>query len=145
MASVRDILRRKGSDVFTASGDISVHEVCRVMTNRGIGSVVILEGGAVAGIVTERDVLRRVVAQGLDPAITQLANIMTRAPLLTCTPDSPLDDVRSTMSSRRIRHMPVVGPDGLAGLVTIGDLVAYQLADQEVTIQQLQGFVYDNR
>lgn len=145
MPSVRDILRRKGSDVFTANGEITILEVSRVMTNRGIGSVVIVEGGDVAGIVTERDVLRRVVAQGLDPATTRLSSIMTRAPLLTCAPDSSLDEVRGVMSSRRIRHMPVMAGTALAGLVTIGDLLAYQLADQEATIQQLQSFVYDNR
>lgn len=145
MSTVRDILRRKGSDVFTATSDITILEVSRVMTNRGIGSVVVVEGGAVAGIVTERDVLRRVVAQGIDPATTQLSAVMTRAPLLTCTPDSSLDEVRAVMSSRRIRHMPVLDGNALAGLVTIGDLLAYQLADQEATIQQLQSFVYDNR
>jgi CBS domain-containing protein len=145
MPSVRDILRRKGSDVFTATGDMTVLEVSRVMTNRGIGSVVIVEGGEVDGIVTERDVLRRVVAQGLDPATTRLSAVMTRAPLLTCAPESLLDDVRGVMSSRRIRHMPVLAGTSLAGLVTIGDLLAYQLADQQATIQQLQSFVYDNR
>ncbi|MDX2193804.1 MAG: CBS domain-containing protein [Gemmatimonadales bacterium] len=143
---VRDILRRKGSDVFTSHGAITVHEVARIMTNRGIGSVLIVEQGELLGIMTERDVLRRVVAQAKDPGVTPIAEVMTRAPLFTVTPDTTLDECRQLFSSRRIRHIPVLDAQGaLAGVVTSGDLLAAQLADKEATIEQLTAFVYDNR
>lgn len=145
MATVRDVLRRKGSDVFTSQGEVTVAEVARIMANRGIGSVLIVDGGEVAGIFTERDVLRRVVARGKDPEKTPLGEVMTSAPLVAVKPDTTLEECRQLLNTRRIRHLPVFEGNSLAGVITSGDLLAAQLADHELTIQQLQSFVYDNR
>lgn len=146
MATVRDVLKRKGSGVFTTRGDLTVHEAARIMTEHGIGSVLVVEDGQLLGLFSERDVLRRVVASALDPANTRLDQVMTKAPLITATPDTTLEECRTTMSTRRIRHMPVLAPDGsIAGIITSGDLLAEQLGDQADTIQQLTNFVYHNR
>jgi CBS domain-containing protein len=144
MATVRDILARKGSLVVTASPTTTVLEAAQLMNARGIGAVVVLQDSTLQGIFTERDLMRRVVAEQRDPATTPVRDVMTTALVVTRS-DMPLEECASLMTSRRIRHLPVMGPDGLAGVVTIGDLMAFQVADQAVTIAQLNSYVYENR
>jgi CBS domain-containing protein len=144
MATVREILARKGPLVVTASPTMTVLEAAQLMNDRGIGALVVLQEGTLQGIFTERDLMRRVVAEQRDPATTPVRDVMTTA-LVVTRPEIPLEECASIMTSRRIRHLPVMGPDGLAGLVTIGDLMAFQVADQAVTIAQLNSYVYENR
>ncbi len=103
-----------------------------------------LDGTEAVGIFTERDVLRRVVAQGRDPAGTRVAEVMS-APVTTCEPDLSLEDGAALMTERRIRHLPVRETGQLAGLVTIGDLMAYQVSEQRTTIAQMTSYLYDLR
>jgi CBS domain-containing protein len=144
MPAVRDILARKGSLIVGLSPEASVLEATRVMSERGIGAVLVLDEGRLVGIFTERDVLRRVVAEGRDPATTRLALVMTRD-VLTCAPATPLEECRTLMTNRRIRHLPVRGPDGLCGVISSGDVLAFQVAEQQSEIQELNRFVYDMR
>lgn len=144
MDSVRDILARKGREIVTVAPGDTVLEAARLMNARGIGSVLVLEGGAPAGIFTERDVLRRVVAEQRDPAATPVRDVMTTS-LITCRPDSSLAECAAVMTARRIRHLPVVGPDGLCGLITSGDVLAFQFAEQEATLRHLSSYFYDVR
>ena len=144
MPTVRDILARKGGEVISVSPTTTVREAASLMNDRGIGSLVVLEGLTLAGIFTERDVLRRVVAAGRDPATTQVLEVMTAA-LLTCTSATTIEECAAIMSGRRIRHLPVLHEGGLEGIVTSGDVMALQLDEQASTIQQLNGYVYDVR
>jgi CBS domain-containing protein len=144
MPSVRDILQRKGSEVVTLGPDRTVLEAAQLMNARGIGAVLILERGELKGIFTERDIMRRVVAEERPPARTLIGEVMTTA-LVTARVDTSVEECAALMTGRRIRHLPVLGPEGLVGVVTIGDLMAYQVADQAVTIAQLNSYVYDNR
>jgi CBS domain-containing protein len=144
MAIVRDILSRKGRDVVTLTGAATVLDASRLMTERGIGAVLVVDDGALAGIFTERDVLRRVVAERRDPAITPLREVMTGS-VMTCTPQTTFEECRAVMTARRIRHLPVIGADGLCGIVSIGDVLAFQTDEQQATIQQLNSYVFDVR
>jgi CBS domain-containing protein len=144
MPAVREILDRKGSSVITVSPDATVLEAAQLMNQRGTGSVLVLEGGALCGILTERDLLRKVVAEQRDPARTAVGEVMTRA-LVTCTPDMSLEQCAAIITERRIRHLPVVGADGLCGMVTIGDVMAFELREKDLTIQQLNSYVYNVR
>ena len=144
MPIVRDLLDRKGTAVVSVPPDTSVLDAATLMNERGIGAVLVLDANEPAGIFTERDVLRRVVAAQRDPATTTVGEVMTTR-LISCSPDTPLSECASMMSTRRIRHMPVVGSSGLAGLVTSGDLLAFQLDDQAATIQHLNSYLYDVR
>jgi CBS domain-containing protein len=145
MAVVRDILARKGSEVVTAAPEDSVLEAAQRMNARSIGALPVLQDGQLLGIFTERDLMRRVVAEGRDPARTALRDVMTTSPV-TATPATTIDQCGALMTEQRIRHLPVLSPDaGLLGIVTIGDLLAFQLADQAITIAQLNSYVYDNR
>ena len=144
MAAVRDLLARKSGEVVTVTGATTVLDASTLMVERGIGGVVVVEAGGLVGIFTERDVLRRVVAVRLDPAQTLVRDVMT-APVLTVTPETPLEECQATMTQRRIRHLPVVGPAGLGGLVSSGDVLAYTVAERQATIQQLESYVYSVR
>lgn len=144
MATVRDILARKGSEVVTARPEQTVLEAAQLMNNRGIGAVVVTEQEEIRGIFTERDVLRRIVAEAREPASTRLEDVMTTS-LVTTTTEMTVDECAELMTRRRIRHLPVVRNGHLAGVVTIGDLLAYQLSEQASTIAHLNSYVYDNR
>ena len=144
MACVRDLLARKGGALVTVTGSTTVLDASTLMVERGIGGVVVMEAGRLAGIFTERDVLRRVVAVRLDPAETRVRDVMT-APVLTVRPETVLEECQATMTERRIRHLPVMGPAGLAGLVSSGDVLAYEVAERQATIQQLENYVYSVR
>jgi CBS domain-containing protein len=145
MAVVRDLLARKGTDVVSIQPTATVLEAARLMNDRGVGGVVVVdEANSLLGIFTERDILRRVVAVGLPPESTKVADVFTRD-IVTCTPDMNVEEIGSIMSTRRVRHLPVVDVRGLHGVVTIGDLLAHRLSDQETTIQHLNSYVFDMR
>jgi len=145
MPVVRDLLARKGTDVVSIQPTASVLEAARLMNDRGVGGVVVVdEANALLGIFTERDILRRVVAAGLPPETTKVADVFT-SDIVTCTPDMNVEEIGSIMSTRRVRHLPVVDVGGLHGVVTIGDLLAHRLSDQETTIQHLNSYVFDMR
>jgi CBS domain-containing protein len=144
MATVKDILAKKGRTVVTIVPDDSVFTAARLMNQKGIGGVVVVEDDEVVGVFTERDVLRRVVAERRDPAKTPIRDVMT-APVITCRPEAGLEECRALITDKRVRHLPVVDADGLCGIVTSGDLLAHQAAEQADTIQYLNSYMFDIR
>jgi len=144
MATVRDILARKGASVVSVPSATSVLEAAQLMNDRGIGAVLVTDGGVLTGIFTERDLMRRVVAGQRDPTATPVSQVMTTS-LVTTTATATVEECASLMTSRRIRHLPVLDGETLAGVVTIGDLMAFQVDEQASTIAQLNSYVYDNR
>jgi CBS domain-containing protein len=142
MAKVQDILQLKGSQILTMHPDAAVVDAAILMNDHKVGSVVVSDHGRIAGIFTERDVLRRVVAEKRDPSTTKIGEVMTRD-VVCCDIDTPIEEARSVMKNRRIRHLPVVdSQQQLLGLVSIGDLNAYRLNGQEVHIHLLQEYLY---
>jgi CBS domain-containing protein len=142
MASVRDILARKGTQVFTVGKHANVLDAALLMNDHRIGALVVLEADRVIGMFTERDVLQRVVAGQRDPKHTLVAEVMTTE-VACCTIDTPLAEARGAMKNRRIRHLPVVdGEQQLLGMVSIGDLNAFEVSDAEHTIHLLQEYLY---
>lgn len=144
MATVRDVLARKGNSVVTIEPERSVLDAARLMNEQGIGGVMVVEEGELAGVFTERDVLRRVVAERRDPEQTTVADVMTKN-VITCSPETTLEECGAVMTTRRVRHLPVVGQEGLLGIVTIGDLLAFEVAEHRDTISHLQSYVFDVR
>lgn len=144
MATVLDILGRKGGEVVSLVADESVLKAARTMNERGIGSVVVTEDGNVVGIFTERDVLRRVVAEQKDPGATTVREVMT-SPVITCRPEAGLEECAAVFTEKRIRHLPVVDDGGLRGVITSGDILAHQLEEQKDTIKYLNSYVFDLR
>ncbi len=154
MSTVRDLLARKKShaasatladDVVMVDASATVLDAARLMTTRGIGGLMVRGAdGRMAGIFTERDVLRRVVNDGRDPQATMVADVMT-APVLTVTPETTVAECRQLFTERRIRHLPVMERGELAGVVTSGDVLAFQVDDAKATIEHLEGYVFSNR
>jgi len=142
MATVRDIVAKKDSEVLSIGAEMTVLEAARFLTAHKIGAALVLDGEHIEGMFSERDVLQRVVAEGLDPAQTTVGDVMT-VEVACCTPETTLEEARGAMKNRRIRHLPVVDGDSrLLGLISIGDLNAYQVADQEQTIFLLNEYLY---
>ena len=142
MPSVANILSNKSNKVHTTSPSSTVLDAIQKMNEHGIGSLVVMDGDRVVGMFTERDVLRRVVSSERSPQEIMVAEVMT-AEVVCCMPKEDLDDVRTTMKNRRIRHLPVCDSDGaLLGLISMGDLNAHDASNQEATIHFLNDYIY---
>ena len=142
MASVRDILATKGSQVLTIGKDATVLEAALLMNEHRVGALVVTEAGRIVGMFTERDVLRRVVGERRDPVTTPVSTVMSTE-VVCCTPETSVEEARGAMKNRRIRHLPVADGDGkILGLISIGDLNAYQTTSQEHTIYMLHEYLY---
>jgi CBS domain-containing protein len=144
MPTVRDILARKGATVVTVPPSMSVFEAAQLMNERQFGAVVVTSGTKLEGIFTERDLMRRVVAARRDPASTTVGEVMTSG-LVTTTLRASVEECAAIMTARRLRHLPIIEGDTLAGIVSITDLLASQVEEQASTIAQLSSYVYDNR
>ena len=142
MATVREIVARKGGQVWSVGKDASVLDAALLMNEHRIGALVVLEEGRVAGMFSERDVLQRVVAAQRDPVHTRVVEVMTE--VVVCgTLETSIEEARGAMKNRRIRHLPLVDGDRrLLGLVSIGDLNAHEVSSQEQTIHLLQEYLY---
>src|SRR5260370_5484720 len=111
MSTVRDMLVKKGCGVLTTGKDSTVLEAAILMNEHKVGALVVLEGGRIAGMFTERDVLRRVVGEVRDPAHTTVAEVMTTE-VVCCRPETSLYEARGSMMNRRLRHLPVIADQG---------------------------------
>jgi CBS domain-containing protein len=142
MATVKDILAQKGPRVFSISPDATVLQAAHLMHEHRIGSLVVLDGEQLVGMFTERDVLRRVVREERRPASTRVEEVMTTE-VACCMPQTPIGEARVAMKNRQLRLLPVVDDEGrLRGLVSIVDLNAFEVADQEQTIFLLNEYLH---
>lgn len=144
MGTASQILKRKGAQVLSIGPRATVHEAATRMNDHHVDSLVVLEDERLVGIFTERDILRRVVAEQRDPDKTRVEQVMTTT-LTCCYPDTSLDQVRKLMMTRRIRHLPVICGDDqnkIVRLISIGDLNAHRVQQQQATIQSLEEYLY---
>jgi CBS domain-containing protein len=140
VSRVSEILRSKGNKVFQVEGSITVFEAIKVMVEANVGALLVTEDGEITGIMTERDYLRRVTLQGRTDKEALVREIMS-SPIIYVTPDTGIDECMGMMTERRIRHLPVMDGDELAGLVSIGDLVKFQSKEQSFQIQYLTEYI----
>ncbi|MBT5415971.1 MAG: CBS domain-containing protein [Rhodospirillaceae bacterium] len=140
MAIVRQLLRNKGNQVWTIQPSDSVLDAIRIMAERDIGALVVIEGNQPIGILSERDYTRNVYLKGRTSPGTAVREIMS-APIVSAQLDDTVEACMELMTERRIRHLPIVEYDKLVGLVSIGDLVKSIISEQEHVIEQLQLFI----
>jgi CBS domain-containing protein len=138
--NVRDILINKGDDVWTTTSQCSVYDAIRLMGEKNIGALVVVDEGQVVGMLSERDYSRKVVLQGRTSRDTLVGEIISR-PAITVSGNDSIETCMKLMTSRRIRHLPVVEDGALTGLISMGDLVSWVMQSQRHTIQQLQGYI----
>ena len=140
MRTVRQLLAEKPAEVFAVSPDAPVIDAVRLMADKSIGAVLVMRGGELAGILSERDYARKIVLQGRSSADTPVRAIMT-AEVVTVAPDTTVPACMQLVTERRIRHLPVLADGSVVGVVSIGDLVKSVIAEQQVELEQLQRYI----
>lgn len=138
--TVGAILQYKGHDVWSVSPDDSVFQAIRLMADKGVGALVVIAGEMLVGIISERDYARKVVLQGKSSKDTRVGDIMS-SPVFSVGPNHTVDDCLRIVTSKRIRHLPVVQGEKVVGVVSIGDLVRKVISTQGETIQYLQEYI----
>ncbi|MFM8820097.1 MAG: CBS domain-containing protein [Phenylobacterium sp.] len=137
---VSQILRAKGDAVFTVAPTDTVGRVAEHLHSRRIGALVVTKGGAVVGIVSERDIVRA-VAGGDEKVTSQPVSAYMTADVLFAAPGETLDSLLARMTDRRIRHLPVVQDGRLVGIVSIGDLVKWKISEVEAEADGLKAYI----
>ncbi len=140
MKSVGDILKEKGRDVWTLGPQATVFDALALMAERNVGAVLVMESGRLAGIISERDCARKLDIKGRSSSSTLVSEIMTGT-VVYVHPEQTLEECMGLMTSRRIRHLPVLEGDTLVGVVSIGDVVKAVIAEQGFLIEQLTNYI----
>jgi CBS domain-containing protein len=137
---VRSLLHAKGPAVWSISPDATVYEALQQMAEKRVGALVVLKGGRLEGIISERDYARKVILVGKSSQDTHVREIMT-APAPSIGPEQPVDECMRMMTSERVRHLAVIERGVVVGIVSIGDLVSWIISSHEQTIHHLQSYI----
>ena len=142
MPTVQDVLAVKGTHVHSIAPSATVLVATQTMNAHKLGALLVMDSGRVAGIFTERDVLRRVVAEQRDPSTSTVGEVMT-VEVVCCHPDDDIDEISTLMQQKRVRHVPVCDASGrIMGMVSIGDVNAFHATHQEAHINFLSEYIY---
>lgn len=139
-STVRPVLKAKGSLVWSVAPEAMVFEAIKMMAEKSVGALLVISGSQPVGMISERDYARKVILQGKASKDTPVSEIMS-SPLIVVTPDYTVDECFYLMTAHRIRHLPVMEDNQLAGMLSIGDLVRATVAAQKATIDQLTQYV----
>jgi CBS domain-containing protein len=138
---VSRVLQEKGNEVISIRSDESVYSAIKLMAERKIGALLVIDDGRLVGVLSERDYARKVVLKGKSSHDTRIREIMTESPI-TVGPEATIDEAMRVMTSHKFRHLPVVDGEGrVAGVLSIGDLVNWMLMSQEQFIKHLENFI----
>lgn len=140
MRSVRQVLQAKTPEIHSIGPDAPVLDAIRTMAEHGIGALLVMEGGRLVGLISERDYARKIVLQGRSSRDTPVRAVMSEQ-VVTVDPFDTVDDCMRTVTERRVRHLPVVQDGQVVGVVSIGDLVKAVIEDQQVELDQLQRYI----
>ncbi|MBC7902898.1 MAG: CBS domain-containing protein [Gemmatimonadaceae bacterium] len=141
MKKVADILHRKGSDIIYVSPETPVIDALKLMSEKNIGSVLVMKNGAYSGLLTERDYARKVILMGKSSNATTVQDIMSIG-LPRITPDNSVEVCMHLMSENNIRYLPVFESDSICGIISINDVVRETILSQEETIAQLKDYLH---
>ncbi len=140
MNTVKELLQEKGSAVWTVAPTVTVYEALQLMAEKNIGAVVVIDGGNVVGMFTERDYARKVVLAGRSSKTTKVGELMIQD-VLYISPGDTIENCMALMTDKRLRHLPVMSNGQLAGLISIGDIVRAIISDREFTIRELEHYI----
>lgn len=140
MATVRDMIRRKGNEVFTIAPEATVFEALEMMAKHNIGALLVMTGDEIKGIVSERDCIRKVDVMGRKARDTRVSDIMTSS-VITVDANQPLEDCMSLMIDKNIRHLPVCEGKQLLGVVSVRDVLKEVIEVQQMMLSQLERYI----
>jgi len=140
MKLVKQLLEAKGHDVLSIDPDASVLDAVKLMAEKGVGALTVMDGSKLAGIVTERDYARKIILKGRSSDTTTVGEVMT-PDVITTSGDGSVEKCMNMMTDSRIRHLPVVDDGVVVGIISIGDLVKAVIADQKEEIEQLGHYI----
>jgi CBS domain-containing protein len=140
MQTVKEILDAKGHDFWQVGPDATVYEAVQLMTEKGVGSVLVMEQAELRGIFTERDYVHQAVQQG-ESALQQPVRALMTPAVLYAKPEQTLEECMALMTERRVRHLPVLIDHQVQGVISIGDLVKSVIAEQQFIIEQLENYI----
>jgi CBS domain-containing protein len=140
MNTIRQLLNKKGTDIWSTTPDVSVYDALLLLADKNIGALLVLQDGELVGIFSERDYARKVVLHGKTSMGTAVREIMVKD-VITVSPQMSIKDAMALMTEKRIRHLPVLEGKEIIGVISIGDLVKDIIADQEFTINQLENYI----
>jgi CBS domain-containing protein len=141
MATARHLLDRKGRAIFSIGPDEPVLEAIRMMADHHVGALLVMQANKLLGIVSERDYARKVILKGRSSADTPVSQIMS-SPVVTVALTNSVQECMQLMTSRRLRHLPVVEAGEVLGMISIGDLVKAVMEEQKQTIEQLESYIH---
>jgi len=140
MTTVRSVLQSKGSDIWSTTPDTLVFDALKVMAEKNVGALLVMEGNQLTGIFSERDYARKVVLKGESSHHIAIRNVMTSG-VISVTPDQSIEDCMTLMTGKHIRHLPVLENHNLIGMISIGDVVKAIISQHEDTIKQLENYI----
>lgn len=140
MITVKQMLEEKGHQVWTTSPDSTVYEALKIMAEKEVGALIVLEKDQVVGVISERDYARKVVLKGKSSLETPVREIMTTQ-VYFVNPDWTAEECMALMTDKRIRHLPVIEENKLVGVISIGDVVKSVITSQKITIEHLQNYI----
>lgn len=138
--TVRDVLRSKGGQTFSVDADATVFAALEMMAKEDIGALLVMNGGRLIGLLSERDYARKVILKGLSSPQTKVREIMTET-IFYARPEQTVEECMAIITAKRCRHLPVLDDDQLVGLVSIGDLVKASIAEKKFIIEQLENYI----
>jgi len=140
MRLVSQILQSKGHDVWFVGPQTTVFDAVKLMSEKGVGALLVMENKKMAGIISERDYARKVILEGKSSRQTPVTDVMTKR-VLWVAPERTVEECMALMTDKRVRHLPVVDNTQVVGMVSIGDLVKAIIAEQQIIIDQLQNYI----
>jgi CBS domain-containing protein len=141
MKTVRQLLDSKGSEAISVAPDSNVLDALKLMAQREIGAVLVVQGARLVGIMSERDYARKVILKGKSSQDTLVREIMTER-VMYARPEQTVPELMALMTNKRVRHLPVLEGDRLVGVLSIGDLVKETISEQEFIIRQLENYIH---
>ena len=140
MITIKELLRKKNSDIWSISPQASVYQALELMAQKDVGALLVIENDKLVGIFSERDYARKVILKGKASRETAVSELMTKS-VYYVTPDNTLEEAMALMTSKHIRHLPIMNQGKLVSIVTLGDVVKRIISEQKLTIDELENYL----
>ena len=144
MTTVKSVLHTKGNNIYSIAPEATVFDALKIMAEKNIGALLVMQQEKVVGIFSERDYARKIVLKGESSHTTAIKDVMTSG-VLSVNPEQSIDECMALMTNKHVRHLPVLENGNLIGLISIGDVVKAIISEHEYTIKQLENYITGSR